>query len=130
MHFDICIFVSEYWRKLGVELISLRSILRAHLGIIHPLAQPDKVRVPELHHICEELLTLYDLRLCLRLCLVLRLPQLGLDRHDQLGEVILDPLLDQVTMVDLQLSLVPDILLLIPEVGLKLILHDVDVQVD
>lgn len=66
----------------------------------------------------------------MRLCLVLRLPQLALDRHDQFREVILDPLLDQVTVVDLQLSLVPDILLLIPEVGLKLILHDVNVQVD
>jgi hypothetical protein len=54
---------------------------------------------------------------------------LALNRHDQLGEVIFDPLLDQVTMVGLKLSFVPGVLLLVPEVGLELILHDVDVQV-
>ena len=32
-------------------------------------------------------------------------------------------------MVSLQLSLVPGVLLLVSEVGLELILHDVDVQV-
>ncbi len=32
-------------------------------------------------------------------------------------------------MVGLQLSFVPGVLLLVPEVGLELILHDVDVQV-
>ena len=111
-------------------MIILHSILRAHLGIIHPLAQPDKLRVLELHQICKELFALYDLRLCLRLRLVLWLLQLALSRHDQLGEVILDPLLDQVTVVGLQLSLVPGVLLFVSEVGLKLILHDVDVQVN
>ena len=110
-------------------MICLHSILRAHLGIIHPLAQPDELRVLEVHQICKELFALYDLRLCLRLRLIHWLPQLALNRHDQLGEVILDPLLDQVTVVGLQLSLIPGVLLLVPEVGLELILHDVDVQV-
>jgi hypothetical protein len=82
-----------------------------------------------LHQIGKELFALYDLRLRLRLRLVLWLPQLALDRHDQLGQVILDPLLYQVPVVGLQLSLVPHVLLLVSEVGLKLILHDVDVQV-